>query len=251
MSWLPASYTRGRRTRRPPVGLSQRKLAGRNHKDRDTKSVFRLSRFSRIPTRGEHDTYKFAPAYAPRSSLHTCAVTARSVFRCLRRRMHHIGPVASRIQIEHLPHGAQLLVTYGFPVNWMFVRHCRHVGWRHVGYSSAPHLIRTRQISNARIMRPRFCADACSFVRHCLRGPAYVSSIHCAYSLTAGKGPCPFEPRKGRESGEAFALPPSSCVYSQRSAISSASTRHCTIWACRITCGETQPRAKCCTALSP
>ena len=50
----------------------------------------------------------------------------------------------------------------------------------------------------ARIMRPRFYADACSFVRHCLRRPAYVSSIRCAYSLTAGKGHCPFEPRKGK-----------------------------------------------------
>ena len=55
-----------------------------------------------------------------------------------------------------------------------------------------------RHILDARIMCPCFCADACSFVRHCLRGPAYVSSIRCAYGLTAGKGRCPFEPRKAQ-----------------------------------------------------
>ena len=37
-----------------------------------------------------------------------------------------------------------------------------------------------------------------SFVRPYFRRPAYVSSIRCAYSLTAGEGQCPFEPLKAK-----------------------------------------------------
>jgi len=36
------------------------------------------------------------------------------------------------------------------------------------------------------------------FVRRYFRRPAYVSSIRCAYSLTAGEGQSPFEPQKAK-----------------------------------------------------
>ena len=64
--------------------------------------------------------------------------------------------------------------------------------------------IQLRFMPDARIMRTCFCTDACSFVRRYPAGPAYVSSIRYAYSLTAGEGRRPFEPRKpkDRESGE-------------------------------------------------
>lgn len=39
---------------------------------------------------------------------------------------------------------------------------------------------------------------AFSFVRPYFRRPAYVSSIRCAYSLTAGEGQSPFEPLKAK-----------------------------------------------------
>ena len=39
---------------------------------------------------------------------------------------------------------------------------------------------------------------AISFVRPYFRRPAYVSSIRCAYSLTAGEGQSPFEPLKAK-----------------------------------------------------
>ena len=84
----------------------------------------------------------------------------------------------------------------------MFIWSRRYTHQQHAGYNSVPCLILTRHISDAHIMRPRFCADARSFVRHCLRGPAYVSSIRYAYSLTAGKGRCPFEPRKTQRQGK-------------------------------------------------
>lgn len=158
----------------------------------------RLSRFSRIPTCGDNNTCKAAPACAPQSSPHTYAVTARPAFRWPRHHARHADHNVSRILIERFVHGVQSFAAYRLLMCRMFIWSRQYTHQRHAGYSSAPRPIRIRHILDARIMRPRFCADACSFVRHCLRGPAYVSSIRCAYSLTAGKGPCPFEPRKGK-----------------------------------------------------
>ncbi len=89
----------------------------------------------------------------------------------------------------------------GYMCRMLIWRH-RHTHQRHAVYNFAPQPIRTYRIPDGRIMCPRFRTDACSFVRHCLRGPAYVSSIRCAYSLTAGKGRCPFEPRKTQRQGK-------------------------------------------------
>ena len=100
------------------------------------------------------------------------------------------------------PHGCRKRAFRQGYMCQMFARCRRHTPQRHAGYRPAPRPFRTRHISDARIMRLRFCADACSFVRPCLRGPAYVSSIRRAYSLTAGKGRCPFEPRKGKRQGK-------------------------------------------------
>ncbi len=166
------------------------------------KSVFRLPQFSRIPACGEHDTCKSAPAYAPQSFPDTCGMTSRPAFRCPRRHAHHADYSASRILIERCLHSAQSFAAYRLLMCRMFIWSRQYTYQRHAGYNSAPHPIRTRSIPDARIMCPRFCADACSFVRHCLRGPAYVSSIRCAYGLTAGKGRCPFEPRKGKRQGK-------------------------------------------------
>ena len=166
------------------------------------KSVSRLPRFSRIPTRGGNDTCKTVPAYASQIFPDTCAVTARSAFRCPRRHTHHADHNVKRILIERCLHGAQSFAAYRLPMSRMFIWSRQYTHQRHAGYSPAPHPIRTRHILDARITRPRFCTGACSFVRPCLRGPAYVSSIRCAYSLTAGKGRCPFEPRKIQRQGK-------------------------------------------------
>lgn len=170
----------------------------KNTKTTTQKSVFRFPRFSRIPTCGGHDAHKDAPACAPQSSPHTCAVTARPAFICPRRHARYADLALRRILPTRLAHGVQFFDAYRLPMCRMVIWSRRYPHQHHAGYSPAPHPIRTRRIPDARIMRPRFCADACSFVLHCLRRPAYVSSIRCAYSLTAGKGPCPFEPRKGK-----------------------------------------------------
>ena len=166
------------------------------------KSVSRRSRFSRIPTCGDNNTCTVAPTCIPQSSPHTCAETARPAFRCPRRHVRHPDHSSIRTLAGGVSYGVQALAAYRFPMSRMLTRYRRHTHQPHVGYSSAPCPIRTRRIPDARIIRPCFCADACSFVRHCLRGPAYVSSIRCAYSLTAGKGRCPFEPRKGQRQGK-------------------------------------------------
>ncbi len=166
------------------------------------KSVSRLSQLSRIPARDGHDAHKLVPAYASLRFPNTYDVAFRSAFRCPRRHVHHTDHSMRRILIERPLHGAQSFAAYRLPMSRMLIPCPRHTHQRHAGYSSAPRPIRSRHIPDARIMRLRVRADACSFVRPCLREPAYVSSIRCAYSLTAGKGRCPFEPRKAQRQGK-------------------------------------------------
>lgn len=174
----------------------------RDTKTAAQKSISRLSRLSCITTRGEHDTCKPVSPYAPQSLPDTYGVASRPAFRCSRHHAHHADHVVSRIQIERLPHDALVFAPYSFPVNRMRARCRRHTYQRHAGYDCIPYPIHTRHIPDVRIMRLRFCTDACSFVRHCLRRPAYVSSIRYAYSLTAGEGRRPFEPRKAQRQGK-------------------------------------------------
>ncbi len=166
------------------------------------KSVSRLSQLSRIPARDGHDAHKLVPAYASLRFPNTYDVAFRSAFRCPRRHVHHTDHSMRRILIERPLHSAQSFAAYRLLMCRMFIWSRQYTHQQHAGYSPAPRPIRTRHILDARIMRPRFCTDACSFVRPCLRGPAYVSSIRCAYSLTAGKGRCPFEPRKTQRQGK-------------------------------------------------
>lgn len=169
---------------------------------RDAKTATQESRLFPLPTRGGHDTCKPAPAYAPQSSPHTCAVTARPAFRYPRRHVHHADHTLRRIQIGWLLHTASVLAAYRLPVSRMFARCRRHTHQRHAGYNSTSRPIRTRHIPDGRIMRLRFRTDACSFVRPCLRGPAYVSYRRFASYFTAGEGRCPFEPRKTQRRGK-------------------------------------------------
>lgn len=170
----------------------------KNTKATTQKSVSRLPQFSRIPTCGGHDAHKAAPAYAPQNFPDTYGVASHAAFRCPRRHVCYADLALRRILPTRLVHGVQSFDAYRLPMCRMVIWSCRYAHQHHAGYSPAPHPIRTSRIPDAYIMRPRFCADACSFVRHCLRGPAYVSSIRCAYSLTAGKRRCPFEPRKAQ-----------------------------------------------------
>ena len=166
------------------------------------KSASHLSQFFRIQAHGEHDAHKSVPAYASLSFSDTYSVASRPAFRCPRRHVHHADLALCRILTTRLPHSVQAFLTCHLPVNRMLARRCRHACQPHAGYSSVPPQICTRHILDARNMRPRFRTDACSFVRPCLRGPAYVSSIRSAYSLTAGEGRCPFEPRKAKRQGK-------------------------------------------------
>ena len=162
------------------------------------KSVSRLPRFSHMPTHGGHDTCKPAPAHTLQDIPDAHGVAAHAAFRCPRRHVCYADLALRRILPARLAHSVQAFAAYRLLMCRMFIWSRQYTHQRHVGYKSAPRPIGTCHIPDAHIMRPRFCADACSFVRHCLRGPAYVSSIRRAYSLTAGKGRRPFEPRKGK-----------------------------------------------------
>lgn len=174
----------------------------KNTKATTQKSVSRLPQFSRIPTCGGHDAHKSAPAYAPQNLPDTYGVASHTAFRCLRRHARYANLALRRMLTARLAHSVQAFAAYRLLMCRMFIWSRQYIHQRHAGYNSASQPIRTHCIPDARIMRPRFCADACSFVLHCLRRPAYVSSIRCAYSLTAGKGRCPFEPRKAQRQGK-------------------------------------------------
>lgn len=166
------------------------------------KGISLLSRLSPIQTRSGHDTCNPAPAHTPQDILGIYAVTVRHALKCPHPHAHHADHTSSRTLAGGVSYGVQAFAAYHLPVSWMFTRYRRHAHQRRAGYDFASHPIRTRRIPDARIMRLRFRTDACSFVRPCLRGPAYVSSIRCAYSLTAGEGRCPFEPRKAQRRGK-------------------------------------------------
>ena len=178
--------------------LAKGNLFFRNTKTVKQKGISRLSRLSPIQTRSGHDTHKVAPAHTLQDIPGRYAVTVRHAFMDPPRHAHHADHTSSRTLAGGVSYCVQALAAYHFPMSRILTRYRCHAYQRHAGYNSAPRLIRTCHIPDAHIMRPCFCADACSFVRHCLRGPAYVSSIRRAYSLTAGKGRRPFEPRKGK-----------------------------------------------------
>ena len=182
--------------------LAKRNWFFRNTKTAKQKGISRLSRLSPIQTRSGHNTCKPAPAYAPQSPPRTCAVTVRPTFRYPPRHAHHADHTSSRTLAGGVSYCVQALAAYHFPMSRILTRYRCHAYQRHAGYNSAPRLIRTCHIPDAHIMRPCFCADACSFVRHCLRGPAYVSYRRSASYCTAGKGRCPFEPRKAQRQGK-------------------------------------------------
>ena len=170
----------------------------RSTKAATQKSVFRLPQFSRILPQGKHNTCTPASTHTPQNLPDTYGIASSAAFRCPRRHAHHADHSMRRILLERLVHGAQSFAAYRLLMCRMFIWSRQYTHQRHAVYNFAPQPIRTYRIPHGRIMCPRFRTDACSFVRHCLRGPAYVSSIRCAYSLTAGKGPCPFEPHKGK-----------------------------------------------------
>ena len=182
--------------------LAKGNLFFRNTKTVKQKGISRLSRLSPIQTRSGHDTHKVAPVYAPQSFPDTCAVTVRHAFMDPPRPAHHADYTLSRTLAGGVSYGVQAHAAYRLLVNRMFTRCRRHTCQQHAGYNSASRLIRTRHIPDARIMRLCFRTDACSFVRHYLRRPAYVSYRRSASYCTAGEGRCPFEPRKAQRQGK-------------------------------------------------
>ena len=106
----------------------------------------------------------------------TYDVASRSAFRCPRRHVHHADLALCRILTAQFSYDVQGFcripsphVPDGYLEPSIYPPATRRI-------QPAPRLIRTRHVPDARIMRLRFRTDACSFVRHCLRGLAYVSS---------------------------------------------------------------------------
>ncbi len=154
----------------------------------------------------------------PRSVLPIRTVTASLAFGCPRCHAHHVDHSVNQIQIGRLPHDAQTFAAYRLPVNRMVIPCRRHAYQQHTRYNSASRLIRTRRIPDIRIIRLRFRADACSFVRHYLRGPAYVClyAARIASRLARGVAPSNPEKPKGRKNGEVRQTDPQHCRHRAR-----------------------------------
>ena len=165
------------------------------------KGCSRLSWISPLPACYGQDTCKPVPLHAPQGIPGRCAVATRHMVICLYRHAHPADHVSRRILTGYSPHGDLLRVGCHSLICWAPTRHRHHPNQRCTGYDLALRPIDTRRIPDTCIMRIRFCADACSFVRHCLRGPAYVSYRRSASYSTAGEWLRPFEPRKGQRQG--------------------------------------------------
>ena len=93
----------------------------KNTKATTQKSVFRLPRFSRIPTCGGHDVHKSAPACAPQNLPDTYGVASHSAFRCPHRHARYADLALRRILTTRLAHRVRAFAAYRFLMCRMFI----------------------------------------------------------------------------------------------------------------------------------
>lgn len=79
------------------------------------KSVFRLPRFSRIPTCGGHDAHKSASTYAPQNLPDTYGVASHAAFRYPRRHARYADLALRRILSTRLAHSVLAFAAYRLP----------------------------------------------------------------------------------------------------------------------------------------
>lgn len=121
------------------------------------------------------------------------------------RQRHHANLFGSRYEparlpmpIRHRHHAYPTHTRYELAPFPIPSRHCFHAYPVSARYRPAANRMRTRRFPHADTVHTAFRTDACSFVRRCLRGPAYVSYRRFASYSTAGEWLRPFEPRKAK-----------------------------------------------------
>ena len=119
----------------------------------------RLSRFSRIPTCGDNNTCKAAPACAPQSSPHTYAVTARPAFRWPRHHARHA---------DHESDTDRVVCAWRTVVRRIPSPHVPDVYLEPSVYPPAPRRIQLRSTADTHPPHSRCPHHASSFLRGCL-----------------------------------------------------------------------------------
>jgi hypothetical protein len=129
-----------------------------------------------------------------------CADDSPHAFAFPCRYVHNADQGSLLIPPRHAPHIFSVRAGYQPAPLPIPPRHRHHVYQVRSRYELVPRLIRTRRSPHADIMRIRFRADACSFVRRYLRGPAYVSCTRAVarYIPRLARGCRPFESRQSQ-----------------------------------------------------
>ncbi len=121
-----------------------------------------------IPTHGRQNNCKLVFLHAPQNLLGICAFTVPHAVTRPRRHSYYADHVSRQILTEGIPRGVHVLMEYRPALCQMTIYHQRHTSRQRYKYDPALCPIRTLHIPDVRIMRIRFCADACPFVRPCL-----------------------------------------------------------------------------------
>lgn len=175
---------------------SKCKKAGKT--ERQNPSRYNNEGWPRIPTVHFQNTYQAGFKYRQSKSRYAAYFIAASYPKAAVASFHFTMPPLRGIQPGYPPFAFPMLVECALSAKTTPIP---------CGLFECPMLAAYRQntmrmlISNlpvADFPHTGFRKYAFPFVRRYFRRPAYVSSIRCAYSLTAGEGRCPFEPRKAK-----------------------------------------------------
>ena len=143
-------------------------------------------------------TFQFQSEYLPRSRNHAAYSIAASYTRAAKILFLFTIPPLRGILPGHSPADCSEPAGCGQSANPMPIP-CEHDACSmRFAYRQNTWRVPVSNLPDADFSHTGFRKYTVPFVRRYFRRPAYVSSIRCAYSLTAGEGLCPFEPQKAQ-----------------------------------------------------
>ncbi len=151
-----------------------------------------------IPFASSPHTFQLQSKYLPDNRRHAAYAIAASYARAAEASFHFAIPPLHGIQSGHSPVVCPKPAGCGHSANAMPIP-CEHDACSMLfAYRQNARRMPISNLPDADFPHTGFRKYAFPFVRRYFRRPAYVSSIRCAYSLTAGEGLCPFEPQKAQ-----------------------------------------------------
>lgn len=154
-----------------------------------------------MPFANSPHTFQLQSKYLPDSRRHAAYSIAASYTRAAEVSFYFAIPPLRGIQPGHSPVVCPRPSGCGHSANAMPIP-CEHDACAmRFAYRQNAMRIPVSNLPDADVSHTHFRKYAVPFIRRYFRRPAYVSSIRCAYSLTAGEGLCPFEPQKTQRRG--------------------------------------------------